>query len=150
MLLSDCYGSLGLQEQGAATARRAFVRIEAQLNTRPDDAYAICAGAAALVSLGDSQRAEDWARRALAINPENYVVHYNAACTYAVIGRFDAALERLEHIFSHTPRVRFWLLGIVRHDFQLDSLRNLAAFQDFVARLEADVSAHSSDETSPR
>src|SRR5262249_5821372 len=90
---------------------------------------------------GKNGRAQEWAGRALAISPENYVVHYNAACTYAVTGRFDAAIERLEHVFSHTPRVRSWLLGIVRHDVQLDSLRNCPDFLNFVNRLQADVSA---------
>jgi adenylate cyclase len=143
VLLRDCYGSLGLHERSLAAARRAFIRIEAQLIRRPDDAYAICAGAATLVSLGENRRAEAWARQALAISPEDYLVHYNAACTYAVIGKFDAALERLEHVFSRTPRVRFWLLGIVRHDVQLDSLRDRPEFRNFMARLETDVSAQS-------
>ena len=141
VLLRDSYESLGLHEQSVTAARRAFARIEAQLIGHPDDAYAICAGAATLASLSENRRAQEWARRALAISPENYVVHYNAACTYAVTGRFDAAIERLEHIFSHTPRVRSWLLGIVSHDVQLDSLRDRPEFQNFVGRLEADVSA---------
>ncbi len=104
---------------------------------------ALCAGAATLVSVGENERAVAWAERALAINPESYVVHYNAGCTYAITGRFDAALERLEYIFSRTPRVRFWLLGIVKHDAQLDPLRDLPEFRDLMARLEADVAAQS-------
>ena len=139
VLLRDCYGSLGRAEQAVAAARRAFARIEAQLARRPDDATALCAGAATLVSLDEPGRALSWAGRALALNPEDYVVHYNAACTYAEAGRPDAALERLEHLFSRTPRVRSWLLGIVKHDVQLDSLRGLPRFRDFLARLEADV-----------
>jgi len=143
MLLRDCYGSLGFNEKSIDAARRAFIRIETQLTRRPNDAMAICTGAATLVSLGENQQAEEWARRALAISPEDYLVHYNAACTYAVTGKFDAALERLEHVFSRTPRVRSWLLGIVKHDVQLDSLRDRAEFQNFVTRLEVDVSARS-------
>ena len=77
------------------------------------------------------------------MSPEDYLVHYNAACTYAVTGKFGAALERLEHVFSRTPRVRSWLLGIVKHDVQLDSLRDRPEFQNFVTRLEIDVSAQS-------
>jgi adenylate cyclase len=142
-LLRDCYESLGLHEQSVTAARRAFARIEARLIGHPDDAYALCTGAATLASLGENGRAEEWARRALAISPENYVVHYNAACTYAVTGRFDAAIERLEHVFSHTPRVRSWLLGIAKHDVQLDSLRDRPEFQNFVSRLEADVAVQS-------
>jgi len=141
MLLRDCYGSLGLQEQSLAAAKRAFVRIEARLMKHPYDAMAICTGAATLVSLGEYGQAEAWASRALALSPEDYLVHYNAACTYAVTGRSDAAVERLEHIFSHAPRVRPWLLGIVRHDVQLDSLRDRPDFQSFVNRLQFDASA---------
>ena len=139
VLLRDCYGSLGLDEQALTTARRAFARIEAQLIRRPDDAMALSAGAVTLVAMGENQLAEEWAGRALAINPEDYVVHYNAACTYAVTGTFGAALDRLEHVFSRTPRVRRWLLGIVKHDVQLDPLRHLPEFQSFMARLQTDV-----------
>src|SRR5262249_11322401 len=112
---------------------------------RPDDAMAICAGAATLVSLGENPRAEAWARRAVAINVEDYLVHYNAACTYAVTGSFPAAMEHLEHVFSRTPRVRSWLLGIVRHDVQLDSLRDRPDFREFLHRLETDVIAQLQD-----
>ncbi|WP_052121699.1 tetratricopeptide repeat protein, partial [Inquilinus limosus] len=139
VVLRDTYTSLGRAEDALAAARRGFARIEAQLARRPDDAMALCAGAAMLVSLGDPGRALAWAGRALALNPEDYVVHYNAACTYAEAGRPDAALDRLEHISARTPRVRSWLLGIVQHDSQLDSLRAVPRFRGFLARLEADV-----------
>lgn len=144
VVLRDTYASLGRVEEAMAAARRGFARIEAQLARRPDDAMALCAGAAMLVSLGDPARALAWAGRALALNPEDYVVHYNAGCTYAEAGRPDAALDRLEHISSRTPRVRAWLLGIVKHDVQLDSLRDLPRFRDFLARLEADVGSEAS------
>jgi adenylate cyclase len=143
MLLRDCYDSLGRPEQAVGAAKRAFERIEMQLVEHPDDAMAICTGAATLVSLGENRRAEEWAGRALAINPEDYIVHYNAACTYAVIGKADAALERLEHVSAHHPRVRSWLLGIVKHDSQLDLLRDLPEFRDFMSRLEAGMAAQS-------
>ena len=136
VLLRDCYDSQGLHEQAVAAARRAIVRIEAKLVERPDDAMALCAGAATLPSLGENRRAQEWADRALAISPEDYLVHYNAACTFAVTGRLDAALERLEHVFSATPRVRSWLLGIMTHDVQLDALRGRPDFQDLLKRLE--------------
>ena len=145
VLLRDCYASLNLHEQSVAAARQAITRIDAQLARRPDDAMAICAGAATLVSLGENPRAEAWAKRAVAIRPEDYLVHYNAACTYAVTGRLDAALEHLEHVFSRTPRVRSWLLGIVKYDVQLDSLRDRPDFREFLHRLEADVSGQSED-----
>ena len=113
-----------------------MVRIEAHLIEHPDDAMALCAGAATLPSLGENRKAQEWADRALAIGPEDYLVHYNAACTFAVTGKLDVALERLEHVFSTTPRVRSWLLGIMTHDVQLDALRGRPDFQDLLKRLE--------------
>jgi adenylate cyclase len=136
VLLRDCYDSLGLHEQAVAAATRAIVRIEAQLVERPNDAMSLCAGAATLPSLGENRKAQEWAERALAISPEDYLVHYNAACTFAVTGKFDAALARLEHVFSTTPRVRSWLRGIMKHDVQLDALRGRSDFQDLLKRLE--------------
>jgi adenylate cyclase len=144
MLLRDCYGSLGVHEKSLAAAKRAIARIEARLLQRPNDAMALCTGAATLVSLGEYRRAEEWAGRALAISPDDYMVHYNAACTYAETGKIEAALDRLEYIFSEAPRVRSWLLGIVKHDVQLDSLRGRAEFQNFFRRLE--LSAAPSDD----
>ena len=73
----------------------------------------------------------------MAISPEDYLVQYNAACTYAVIGRAATALDHLENVFARAPRARAWLLGIVQHDVQLDSLRAQPAFRAFVARLGA-------------
>jgi adenylate cyclase len=145
MLLRDCYDSLGLHEQALDAAKRAFTRIEADLIRRPDYAMAICTGAATLVSLGENEKAEAWARRALAIDPEDFIVHYNAACTFAVIGKIDEALEHLEQVFTHHTRVRSWLLGIVKHDSQLDSLRGHPDFQNFMTRLEVAVSAQSDE-----
>ena len=136
VLLRDCYDSQGLHQQAVHAARRAMVRIEAHLVERPDDAMALCAGAATLPSLGENRKAQEWADRALAIGPEDYLVHYNAACTFAVTGKLDVALERLEHVFSTTPRVRSWLLGIMTHDVQLDALRGRPDFQDLLKRLE--------------
>ncbi|MEA2781277.1 MAG: adenylate cyclase, partial [Rhodospirillaceae bacterium] len=94
-----------------------------------------------LVSLGENVRAENWARRAILLDPESYTVRYNAACTCAVMGKLDAAQECLEFAFSQTPRARRWLLGIAKHDTQLSSLRGRPDFQNLMKRLEADVAA---------
>ena len=82
-------------------------------------------------------------RRAVLLDPESYTVHYNAACTYAVIGKLDLAQECIEFAFSHAPRARGWLLGIAKHDKQLDPLRALPAFQNLMKRLETDAAARS-------
>ena len=73
--------------------------------------------------------------------PQSYTVRYNAACTYAVIGKLDEAQQCLEFAFSRAPRARGWLLGIAKHDTQLDPLRQRSDFQDLINRLEANAAA---------
>jgi adenylate cyclase len=142
-LLTDLYKALGDLKQSEAAARRTLDRVEAILEQHPGAADIIAIGAATMVYLGENARAEEWANRAVSLASESYVVRYNAACTYAVIGKPEAALECLEHIFSHMPRVRGWLLGIMNHDTQFESLRGRSDFQTFVRRLEAAVTAQS-------
>jgi adenylate cyclase len=93
-------------------------------------------GAANAVQVGEYDRAEEWAQRAVQLEPENFTVRYNAACAYAVIGKPDIAMEHLEYICSNVPRARQWLLRIVPGDTQLNSLRALTEFQILLARLE--------------
>jgi adenylate cyclase len=138
-LLADTYQALGLREQCVSTARRCMARIEAEIGRRPENALATSFGAATLVYLGENARAEEWARRALSLEPDTLVVRYNVGCTYAVIGKPDVALEHVEYIFSHVPRARPWLLGIMSHDSQWASLRDRPDFCEFMKRLEVAV-----------
>ena len=92
--------------------------------------------------LGENARAEEWAKRSIAVGPDDYIVRYNAATVYAAVGRPDTALEYLEFVFLHVPRARRWVLGWINHDSQLDSLRDRPDFRDFMKRLEADVAEH--------
>ena len=54
-----------------------------------------------------------------------------------------ACSKSLEFAFSHAPRSRGWLLGIAKHDTQLDPLRQRSDFQDLIKRLEENAAAQS-------
>jgi len=138
-MLSDVYESLGQRELSVAAARQTIVRVEAALLQRPDNAEALGMGAANLVFLGENAKAEEWARRAILLDPDSFGIRYNVACVHAVAGKPDAALEDLEEIYSRMPRVRPWLLGMLNHDTQVNSLRSRPDFQAFLSRLEAAV-----------
>ncbi len=137
-MLADVYEALGQHELSKSAARRSLLRIEAALIQRPENAEAMAMGAATLVFLRENAKAEEWAKRAMLLDPENFGIRYNVACTHAVIGKLDAALEGLEYIYSRVPRLRQWLLGMVKHDTQLNSLRDRPDFQAFLSRLEAE------------
>jgi adenylate cyclase len=135
------YKLLGEPERSEQAARRTMARIDDILRHHPDTADMLGLGAATLVFLGEYVRAEQWARQAMSLEPESYTVRYNAACTFAVIGEPDVAMECLEYVYAHMPRVRRWLLGISSHHTQLDSLRDRQDFHDLMARLRADTAA---------
>jgi adenylate cyclase len=145
-LLADLYNALGRRDLCDQAARRMITRAETVLKQYPGAADTIAAAAATMVFLGENEyeRAEEWVNRALSLEPENHSVRYNAAGTFAVIGKLDAALECLEYIHSGSPRARGWLLGILSHDTQFESLRGRPDFEAFVRRLKADVAEHSS------
>ena len=123
-VLPDVYNALGRPEQNRAAARRLIIRVEAALSRRPDSADELAMGAASLVDLGENQRAEEWANRALSLDPDSYSVRYNAAGAFAVIGRSGMALDCLEYIFAHMPRTRQWVRRMVSKDTQFHSLRS--------------------------
>src|SRR6185312_11174816 len=140
-MLADALMAMGHREESESAARRCLDRIEQAFGRNPDVAEVLGMGAVALVCLGENERADGWARRAMLLDPESYSVVYNAACTYAVIGKPGAAQKCLEYAFSQMPKARGWLLANAKHDTQLDSLRDRPDFQDFMQRLNAHVAA---------
>ena len=95
-------------------------------------------GAANAVYVEEYARAEEWAQRAVQLEPDNFSARYNVACAYAVMGKADPAMEHLEYICSEVPRARQWLLKIIPGDTQLNSLRGRVDFQELQKSLEAD------------
>jgi adenylate cyclase len=143
-LLTDLYKALGHPDLSEEAARRTITRAESVLKQYPDAADIVAVAAATMVYLGENERAEEWANRALSLEPDNHSVRYNAACTFAVIGKLDSALECLEYMRSHSPRARRYMLGMMSHDTQFESLRGSPDFDAFVERLKADVAEQSS------
>ena len=142
-LLSEIYLALGRRDRSLATARLTVDRIERAFGHTPEVAEVLAMGAAMLVYLDDNARAEEWAGRALELDPQSYTVRYNVACAYALAGKPDTAQECLELAFLQTPRARRWLYGIAQNDTQMDPLRGRPDFQDLMKRLEAEVAARS-------
>jgi len=65
---------------------------------------ALGAGVAALAALDEPDRAKDWMRRALLIDPDNLLMRYNFGRTLATsLGDPEAALGMLGRSWSGTP-----------------------------------------------
>jgi tetratricopeptide (TPR) repeat protein len=131
-LLEMVYRGLGRAADAAAARQRALRAIEQHLELNPGDARAWCMGALALSQLGNIAMSLAWADRALALDPDEGAVAYNAACLYALQGHPERAIELLEAaVDKGYSKPREW----VSHDPDLTSLRDLPRFRALLERL---------------
>lgn len=101
-MLETCYRGLGDMEGLKRAARMTFERVEKALQGNPRDAPAIANGAISLAVMGEYAQAREWAKRALALEPENYILRYNVACAYASeLNDPERALDLIEDSLSH-------------------------------------------------
>ena len=137
--LADVCLKLGLREQSVSAAKQSMTRLESALAKQPDNATLLAWGATILAVLDEYGRADEWAKRAVALSPNNFGVRVLAAGAYACIGNSDTALECLEFNFYHFPRLHRYLLGQITHTARIDPIRDQAEFGAFVKRLEVAV-----------
>jgi adenylate cyclase len=137
-LLAEEYKALGRADDAAAAARRCLERLVAELRDHPDNGDAWAFGAAVLAGLDEPARAEDWAARAAIIAGHDYLVNYNLARAFALLGQPDPALERLERAFGALPLFRRRLAAWLPLDEDLAGLRNEPRFRALEARIAAE------------
>ena len=117
----------------------------AEVTAHPDNANALAFGAIIATELGEDARALDWAGRAIAIDPNDLVVNYNVACTYAGLGELERAVARLHHAIPDDPVCQRAFTQWMKMDISLDPLRPLAEFQRLMHDLE-----HAFPDTEPK
>src|SRR5881392_638488 len=126
-LLIPMYRSLGRQQEMERAARRGIERAESELTLHPENPRAAYFGANALTTLGEKDRAREWAARALAIDPDDVLLQYNVACVYSLLGDLEQAFDLLERLL---PNAGYELKhGWIKHDSDLDPLRSHPRFQ---------------------
>src|SRR5262245_15185433 len=126
--------ALGRHDEFKSAAHRALERIEREIAVRPDNTEAIVSGSMALVFLGETERAKEWASRALTIEPDDAIDRYNLACAFAHMDEPDQALDLLESYFRKAPPED---LAWVKRDPDLVSLHDHPRYQTMIAREEA-------------
>jgi adenylate cyclase len=119
-LLVPVYHGLGRPAEATATEERALQLIEKHTENHPDDPRALYLGAGILARIGEHAKSYDWARRALAIDPEETSILYNVACVYALLGKTEDALACLGKVMEHGTFFKNW----AAKDSDLDSLRS--------------------------
>jgi adenylate cyclase len=121
ILSIQIYRSLGRDRESKSAARRGIERTERDLALHPDNPRSAYLGAAALVELGENDRAREWLSRALAIDPHDIWTQYNAACIYTSLGDIERAFDVLERVLPHAGYEL--KAGWIKHDSDLDPLR---------------------------
>lgn len=127
LLLSQMYLDLRQEHKVIESARRGVAAAEQFLELNPGEARALYLGCGALLTLGETDKAQEWADRALALHPEDGPTLYNVACYFANKGLLEKALGCLEK--AKLPDwgmvSRDWLL----RDSDLATLRDHPRFE---------------------
>jgi TolB-like protein/Flp pilus assembly protein TadD len=130
LLQSQLWHSLGDPKREREAARRGIERARVVLELNPDDNRAYNIGAFALLRLGEREEGEKWMKESVARAPMDSIVHYNAACFYAMAGDVERSLDCLENCYLKVGNLnREWLL----HDSDLDNVRGHPRFEKILA-----------------
>jgi adenylate cyclase len=133
LLLYQGLRSLGRLDEGREYALMGLKRAEEALRKFPESSRPAQLGACQLASLGEAEKAKQWMERALAIDPDDPNIKYNAACMWAQLGETERALDLLERWASYVGRQsKDWML----QDPDLDSLRDHPRYQEILDLIE--------------
>ncbi len=140
-LLVSCYTALGDMDAVRRVSQRMLVRAEKAIAMDADNGSAMAAMYTCLLGTGETDRAKEWARRAVLIDPDNLIMRYNLACDLTINLRdFDTALEFLSPVLQKTGHEQ---LQWTKSDPDLDALRDDPRFQDMILAAEKRLGATS-------
>lgn len=129
--LAMAYAALGLAQEEADIRHQGLALIEQHLQLAPDDARARYFGAVTLASMGQCDKALEWADLALETDENESNVLYNIACVFAQLGEHERGMELLERAVELGWRDRAWL----ETDSDLASLREMPRFKGLLEKM---------------
>lgn len=136
LVLIGVLRSLGRDQDMRMAARKGVARAERDLVLHPENSRPAYLGAIGLAALGDLDRAKEWAERALVIDPDDSLTKYNVACFCSLVGDHERAIDLLVELLPQATRERKrW----VKHDSDLDPIRNHPRFQTVLELLEKEI-----------
>ena len=135
LMLLTCYESIGDQPRLLQAATKVSERVQRAIAMDPTNGTALASGAHAVAILGDKDRAREWLRRALVLDPDNLVMRYNSAC--AILLRFDDPEEALNTLqpFFETVTSTTWIWH-AEADPDLEPIRTHPRFKEMLAAVK--------------
>ncbi len=133
MLFAASYRVTGMGTDSENQYQKAIAVTRNHLDLYPEDTRALCLGAVALAGMGESKEAIKWIEKALALEPNEITVLYNATCTYSQLGYYDRALD----LFEQRAKVGTINRGWLDHDSDLDPIRDHPRFKKALKKLGA-------------
>jgi adenylate cyclase len=123
-LLGMCYRRLGEEARGRNADLECIEAVKRRVRSHPDDTRAWTMGASVLAEMGEPDSAAKWLANALAVDADEPIIVYNAACVYVRLGLLNEAMGCIESAF-HMGALADW----ARNDPDLDPLRSNPRFQ---------------------
>jgi adenylate cyclase len=109
-------------------------RTQRALAHDPSNGSALGYGAVALAALGEGDRAKEFIKRALLMDPDNLTMRWNLTCALSRhLNDKDAAIELLATFIDRIPPA---MVKYLRLDTDLDPLRDDARFEELAVRAE--------------
>lgn len=125
----QCHEVMNDVEGTQLAAARAMKRIEKIVSEDPGHGRAIVFGVSILVTLGEKERAKEWAKRARLIDPDNANLQYNLACAMSQAGEHDEALTILRGVADRSsPGMLSW----IESDSDLDPIRSNPGYVEII------------------
>ncbi|HKV96552.1 MAG TPA: TIR domain-containing protein [Gammaproteobacteria bacterium] len=134
-MLISCFTAVGDAAGTRRAAELTLKRVETVLSHDPNNCTAVAYSVSALATLGEAARAKAGMERALLIDPDNFNMRYNFACTLSVrLKDKDAALTMLKPLFETISDA---FLPYAKADPDFESLHDDPRYQAMVAAAEA-------------
>jgi adenylate cyclase len=138
-MLQTCFGAIGDEDGVKRAAQTVLERTERVLAQDPAIGSALGFGVASLAALGDGERAKEWTKRALLMDPDNPWMRWNLACAMSRwLGDKEAAIELLAGL---ADRLSPSMVTYLRLDTDLDPLRDDPRFEALTLAAEQRVAS---------
>ncbi len=132
LLYAQTLEAMGRRAEAAAAYASALEMCERHIALNPDDGRALTMGGVARARGGDREGALDWVERALVAEPQDAVILYAAAGSFAVLGMADRAVATLASAIGQGFANRQW----IEKDPDFDQIRDDARFQEILRGLQ--------------